>query len=168
MLSNAADNVLVVASSSLTTVVGCWVTSVGIVVVSSLSYICSSADGPLPPTVEDMREKLFLISLLVESKLGMVVTGCVSESNVVTVGADVAVVIDVFGVVVVVVVVDVVSVVIVDFVVVIVDVEAGMDVVVAVSEADCTVGRVVGDEIGELLMVKELAAVEVMKGNTMP
>lgn len=166
MLSNAADNVLVVASSSLTTVVGCWVTSVGIVVVSSLSYICSSADGPLPPTVEDMREKLFLISLLVESKLGMVVTGCVSESNVVTVGADVAVVVDVFGVVVVV--VDVVSVVIVDFVVVIVDVEAGMDVVVAVSEADCTVGRVVGDEIGELLMVKELAAVEVMKGNTMP
>lgn len=165
MLSNAADNVLVVASSSLTTVVGCWVTSVGIVVVSSLSYICSSADGPLPPTVEDMREKLFLISLLVESKLGMVVTGCVSESNVVTVGADVAVVVDVFGVVVV---VDVVSVVIVDFVVVIVDVEAGMDVVVAVSEADCTVGRVVGDEIGELLMVKELAAVEVMKGNTMP
>ena len=166
MLSNAADKVLVVASSSLTTVVGCWVTSVGIVVVSSLSYICSSADGPLPPTVEDMREKLFLISLLVESKLGMVVTGCVSESNVVTVGADVAVVVDVFGVVVVV--VDVVSVVIVDFVVVIVDVEAGMDVVVAVSEADCTVGRVVGDEIGELLMVKELAAVEVMKGNTMP
>lgn len=165
MLSNAADNVLVVASSSLTTVVGCWVTSVGIVVVSSLSYICSSADGPLPPTVEYMREKLFLISLLVESKLGMVVTGCVSESNVVTVGADVAVVVDVFGVVVV---VDVVSVVIVDFVVVIVDVEAGMDVVVAVSEADCTVGRVVGDEIGELLMVKELAAVEVMKGNTMP
>ena len=165
MLSNAADNVLVVASSSLTTVVGCWVTSVGIVVVSSLSYICSSADGPLPPTVEDMREKLFLISLLVESKLGMVVTGCVSESNVVTVGADVAVVVDFFGVVVV---VDVVSVVIVDFVVVIVDVEAGMDVVVAVSEADCTVGRVVGDEIGELLMVKELAAVEVMKGNTMP
>ena len=160
MLSNAADNVLVVASSSLTTVVGCWVTSVGIVVVSSLSYICSSAG-----TVEDMREKLFLISLLVESKLGMVVTGCVSESNVVTVGADVAVVVDVFGVVVV---VDVVSVVIVDFVVVIVDVEAGMDVVVAVSEADCTVGRVVGDEIGELLMVKELAAVEVMKGNTMP
>ena len=160
MLSNAADNVLVVASSSLTTVVGCWVTSVGIVVVSSLSYICSSAG-----TVVDMREKLFLISLLVESKLGMVVTGCVSESNVVTVGADVAVVVDVFGVVVV---VDVVSVVIVDFVVVIVDVEAGMDVVVAVSEADCTVGRVVGDEIGELLMVKELAAVEVMKGNTMP
>ena len=166
MLSNAADNVLVVASSSLTTVVGCWVTSVGIVVVSSLSYICSSADGPLPPTVEDMREKLFLISLLVESKLGMVVTGCVSESNVVTVGADVAVVVDVFGVVVVV--VDVVSVVIVDFVVVIVDVEAGMEVVVAVSEADCTVGRVVGDEIGELLMVKELAAAEVMKGKTMP